>query len=188
VLVIASSTGGPKALGDLVPLLGARIGGGGVVVQHMPPGFTAALARRLDNTAQLEVREAVTGDVLAAERLLVAPAGWHLRLGADRSFELSDAEPVLGIRPRADFTITDLAAAYGPRTVLVVLTGMGNDGLEGARAVRAAGGIVLAQDEADCVVYGMPRHVVENDLADATGTIAELAVLIERALATPVGR
>ncbi len=185
VLVIASSTGGPRALGDLVPALGARIGAGGVIVQHMPQGFTAPLAARLDRSSGLTVREAAAGDVLSPTELLVAPAGTHLRLHGSR-LSLDDSPPVGALRPRADLTISDLAREYGARVVLVVLTGMGSDGLAGAQDVRAAGGIVLAQDESDCVVYGMPRHVVEHDLVDATGTIAELPVLIERALGTPV--
>lgn len=186
VLVIASSTGGPKALGDLVPQLGATIGAGGIVVQHMPVGFTAALARRIDAASTLEVREAVTGDRLSPTALLVAPAGVHLRVDARARLRLEAGASIGGVMPRADVTIEDLARTHGARVVLVVLTGMGNDGLAGARAVRAAGGIVLAQDETDCVVYGMPRQVVEHDLADATGTIAELPVLIERALGTPL--
>ena len=187
VLVIASSTGGPRALGELVPNLGARIGSGGIVVQHMPEGFTEPLARRLDRASELTVREAVDRDALQPDTLLVAPAGSHLRVSGS-ALSLDDGDPIGALRPRADVTISDLARTYGPRVVLVVLTGMGNDGLAGARDVRAAGGIVLAQDESDCVVYGMPRHVVEQDLADAVGTIAELPVLIERALSTPVVR
>jgi two-component system chemotaxis response regulator CheB len=187
VLVIASSTGGPKALGELVPMLGPAIGAGGVIVQHMPPGFTAALARRIDAASELSVREAVTGDVLAPDTMLVAPAGLHLRVeGSSGTMRLEAGSPIGGVMPRADVTIEDLARTYGARVVLVVLTGMGNDGLAGAQAVHASGGIVLAQDEADCVVYGMPRHVIEHDLADATGTIEELPVLIERALGTPL--
>jgi len=184
VLVIACSTGGPLALGTLVPAL-TSVGAGGVIVQHMPVGFTAPLARRLDATGSLQVREASAGDKLAPGVVLVAPAGRHLRFYGGRT-RLEDTDPIGGVRPRADLTISDLAAQHGAGVVLVVLTGMGSDGLEGAKAVRAAGGIVLAQDEADCVVYGMPRHVVEQDLADATGTINEMPVLIERALGTPV--
>jgi two-component system chemotaxis response regulator CheB len=185
ILVIASSTGGPRALGELIPALGAGIGLGATIVQHMPEGFTAPLARRLDAAAPVTVREAVDGDRLAADVILVAPAGRHLRFDAGGAARLEDSDPVGGLRPRADLTIRDLVAIHGASVVLVVLTGMGNDALDGARAVREAGGIVLAQDESDCVVYGMPRHVVEHDLADATGTISELPTLVERALGTP---
>jgi two-component system chemotaxis response regulator CheB len=185
VLVIASSTGGPRALSELVPALGTRIGIGATIVQHMPEGFTAPLARRLDAAASVAVREAVDGDRLAGDAILVAPAGRHLRFDADGTARLESSDPVGGLRPRADLTIRDLVGVHGARVVLVVLTGMGSDALDGAKAVREAGGIVLAQDESDCVVYGMPRHVVEHDLADATGTIVELPTLVERALGTP---
>ncbi len=186
IVVIASSTGGPRALGDLIPALGrSGVGGGGVIVQHMPEGFTGPLARRLDGAGSLTVREAANGERLAPATLLVAPAGTHLRFDGEIA-RLDDSAPIGALRPRADVTIEDLVRAYGARVVLVVLTGMGSDALAGARAAHAAGGIVLAQDESDCVVYGMPRVVIEQDLAHATGTIPELAVLIERALATPV--
>ncbi len=185
ILVIASSTGGPRALGELVPALGGNVGAGAVLVQHMPEGFTAPLASRLDRASALTVREAVDGDTLRPDTLLVAPAGSHLR-ARDMQLSLDSSDPIGALRPRADLTISDLAREHGPRVVLVVLTGMGNDGPAGAKDVRDTGGIVLTQDETDCVVYGMPRHVVEHDLADATGTIAELPVLIERALGTPV--
>ena len=185
ILVIASSTGGPRALGDVVPALGSSIGAGGVVVQHMPEGFTAPLARRLDASAQLSVREARTGDTLEPGSLLVAPAGHHLRYDHG-TLRLDDSDPVGGLRPRADLTISDLARDAGARVVLLVLTGMGSDALDGARRVCEAGGIVIAQDESDCVVYGMPRNVIEHDLADAVGTLPEIPVLVERALATPV--
>jgi two-component system chemotaxis response regulator CheB len=188
ILAIACSTGGPRALGELVPRLPLPTGAGAIVVQHMPEGFTGPLARRLDRANRVEVREAADGDRLAGDRVLIAPAGWHTRISTDGAVNLDSSAPIGGLRPRADLTIVDLAAWAGPRVVLVVLTGMGSDALDGARAVRAAGGIVLTQDESDCVVYGMPRNVVEHDLADAVGTLTELPVLIERALGTPVVR
>lgn len=186
ILVIAASTGGPRALGEVVPRLPAQIGAGSVVVQHMPPGFTQALAGRLDRASRCAVREAVDADRLDPATLLIAPGGRHLRFDAAGVARLTDDDPIGGVRPRADLTIEDLVGIHGAGTVLVVLTGMGNDGLVGARAVREAGGIVLVQDEADCVVYGMPRHVVEADLADAIGTLDALPLLIERALGTPI--
>ena len=101
-------------------------------------------------------------------------------LGGDDYARLSDDAPVGGLRPRADFTIEDAAKAYGPRMVLVVLTGMGRDGLEGARAVRAAGGRVLVEDESTCTIYGMPRAVAEAGLADQVLPLAELPAAIAR--------
>jgi two-component system chemotaxis response regulator CheB len=179
-VMIASSTGGPKALGELIPKLPAPLGTGSVIVQHMPAGFTASLAGRLDAASPLSVTEAAGGESLAPGTALLAPGGSHLRLAADRHARLSDEEPVGGLRPRADFTIADVAGLYGPRTLLVVLTGMGKDGLEGAKAVKAAGGRVLVEAESTCVVYGMPRAVAEAGLADEILPLHELPAAIAR--------
>jgi two-component system, chemotaxis family, protein-glutamate methylesterase/glutaminase len=180
LVVIACSTGGPKALGELVPRLPSPLGAGALIVQHMPAGFTASLAARLDAASALTVREASGGEPLQPGVALLAPGGAHLRVGADRQARLSDDAPVGGLRPRADVTIEDAARLYGPRTVLVVLTGMGRDGLEGARAVRAAGGRVLCEAEATCTVYGMPRAIAEAGLADELLPLGELPAAIAR--------
>ncbi len=178
VVLIAASTGGPRALGELVPSLPAPLGAGTVIVQHLPSGFTAPLARRLDEKAQLRVREAGDGDLLDPRVALLAPGGSHLRLSAAGMATLSDAPEVGGLRPRADLTIADAARAFGERIVLVVLTGMGTDGLEGAEQVRRRGGRVLVEAESSCTVYGMPRAVEEADLADVVLPLAELSAAI----------
>jgi two-component system chemotaxis response regulator CheB len=179
-VMIASSTGGPKALGELVPKLPSPLGTGSVIVQHMPAGFTASLATRLDSLSPLSVTEARGGDAVDPERLLLAPGGAHLRLEPDRRVRLSDDAPMGGLRPRADLTIADVARIYGSSLVLVVLTGMGKDGLEGARAVKAAGGRVLVEAESTCVVYGMPRAVADAGLADEVLPLHELPAAIAR--------
>jgi two-component system chemotaxis response regulator CheB len=179
-VLIASSTGGPKALGELVPRLPAPLGNGSVIVQHMPAGFTASLAARLDSVSKLDVREAAGGEAMDPRRLYIAPGGAHLRMGEDRRVRLSDEAPMGGLRPRADLTIADAAKLYGPSLLLVVLTGMGKDGLDGARAVKAAGGRVLCEAESTCVVYGMPRAVAEAGLADAVLPLHELPAAIAR--------
>ena len=176
-VVIAASTGGPRALSRLLPELPSPIGEGVVIVQHMPAGFTASLAARLDRDSSLRVREAAPGDALDPGTALIAPGGKHLRLELGRSV-LSDADPIGGLRPRADLTIADLVETWGERTLLVVLTGMGRDGVEGARAVREAGGRVLCEAAETCTVYGMPRAVVEDGLADLTLPLHELAQAI----------
>jgi two-component system, chemotaxis family, protein-glutamate methylesterase/glutaminase len=178
LVVIACSTGGPRALADLLPALPAPLGGGTLIVQHMPAGFTASLATRLDRTSRLDVREATSGARIEPGVALLAPGGRHLRLIGEHTVELTDGPPVGNLRPRADLTIVDAARRWGPRLVLVVLTGMGKDGLEGAEAVRAHGGRVLAEHERTCAVYGMPRAVAEADLADVVLPLDELAVAI----------
>ncbi len=179
-VLIASSTGGPKALGELIPKLPARLGNGAMIVQHMPAGFTASLAARLDSTSKLKVLEAKGGESVQVGQLLLAPGGSHLRMSDDRRVRLSDEAPMGGLRPRADLTIADAARIYGRDLLLVVLTGMGKDGLEGARAVKAAGGRVLVEAESTCVVYGMPRAVAEAGLADEVLPLDELPAAIVR--------
>jgi two-component system, chemotaxis family, protein-glutamate methylesterase/glutaminase len=174
-VVIAASTGGPRALAHLLPALPARLGEGTLIVQHMPAGFTGSLAARLDKMSRLHVREATLGDQLEPGTALVAPGGSHLRLDGTRHARLTDEAPVGGLRPRADLTIADVAAAWGERTLLVVLTGMGRDGAQGARAVRAAGGRIICEAAETCTVYGMPRAVVEDGLADLVLPLDEMA-------------
>jgi two-component system, chemotaxis family, protein-glutamate methylesterase/glutaminase len=180
LVLIASSTGGPKALGELVPKLPSPLGSGSLIVQHMPAGFTASLAARLDGASRLKVAESTGGEAIEPSRLYLAPGGAHLRIGDDKRVRLSDEAPMGGLRPRADLTIADAARIYGPSLLLVVLTGMGKDGLDGARAVKQAGGRVLVEAESTCVVYGMPRAVAEAGLADAILPLDELPAAIAR--------
>jgi len=183
LVFIASSTGGPAALARLVPQLPERLGAGTVIVQHMPAGFTTSLAARLDRASRLHVVEAAAGETLAPGKAVLGPGGLHLRLDAERRVVLSDAEPIGGLRPRADLGIADAAKLFGRRLLLVVLTGMGNDGVKGAEAVRAHGGRVLVQEESTCTVYGMPRAVAEAGLADGVHGLDDLPAAIVREVA-----
>ena len=178
--MIACSTGGPKALGELVPKLPSPLGAGSLIVQHMPAGFTASLATRLDTASQLNVREAAGGEPLEPGVALLAPGGSHLRVDGHAPRAAVRRRPGRRPAPRADFTIVDAAKLYGPRMVLVVLTGMGRDGLEGAKAVKAAGGRILVEAESTCAVYGMPRAVAEAGLADEILPLDELPAAIVR--------
>ena len=180
LVLIACSTGGPKALGELMPALPGRLGSGTLIVQHMPPGFTASLATRLDGSSKLTVREAAGGELLDPSVALIAPGGSHLRLGDDRRTLLNDDAPEGGLKPRADHTIEDAARLFGNRLLLVVLTGMGRDGLRGAKAVKAAGGTVLVEAENTCTVYGMPRAIAEAGLADEVLDLGDLPAAIAR--------
>ncbi|HEX4672773.1 MAG TPA: chemotaxis-specific protein-glutamate methyltransferase CheB [Solirubrobacteraceae bacterium] len=174
-VIIATSTGGPRALAALMPELPCPLGIGTLIVQHMPAGFTESLASRLDCGAELHVREAGGGERLDPRTALIAPGGRHLRLSGDGHIAVSDAPAVGGLRPRADLLIEDAARVYGPRLLLVVLTGMGNDGLRGAGEVRRQGGRVLVESEDSCTVYGMPRAIVDHGLADDVLTLDRLA-------------
>jgi len=161
VLVIGASTGGPRALQTLVPALPANLRLPVVIVQHMPAGFTASLAQRLDAISPLEVREAAEGDLLKPGRILVAPGGRHLEFEKDGTARLTDAPPVHGVRPSVDVTLASLTRLYGARITAVLLTGMGRDGARGLKAIHDLGGDTFAEDETTCTVYGMPKAASE---------------------------
>ncbi len=177
-LLIATSTGGPRALAEVIPGLPSPLGLGTMIVQHMPAGFTASLAHRLDRSSPLSVREAQGGELLEPGVALIAPGGRHLRLSPTGQVTLTDEAPLGGLRPRADLLIEDAAAKWGDRLTLVVLTGMGNDGLRGAKEVRRHGGRILVEAEQTCTVYGMPRAIVEAGLADEVLPLDEMAAAI----------
>jgi two-component system chemotaxis response regulator CheB len=174
LVLIATSTGGPRALAALIPKLPTPLGLGTLIVQHMPAGFTGSLATRLDAASALSVVEATGGETLDPRTALLAPGGLHLRLAADGRTALTDDDAIGGLRPRADLLIHDAARAYRERLLLVVLTGMGNDGLAGARDVHRHGGRVLVESERSCTVYGMPRAIVDAGLADEVLDLSRL--------------
>lgn len=166
LVVIGASTGGPRALGALLPGLPRDGRTAYLVVQHMPAGFTKSFAERLDGTSQLDVREAASGDRLHADQVLVVPGDQHLRLRTGGSVVLDEGPRVHGVRPSIDVTLDSVAEHYGPRSVVAILTGMGQDGAAGAARVKAQGGLVLAEHESTCVIWGMPRAVAERGIAD----------------------
>jgi two-component system chemotaxis response regulator CheB len=187
VLVIGVSTGGPLALQELLPKLPATFPVPIAIVQHMPPHFTRSLAERLDAHSALDVREAEHGMRLERGRVLIARGGEHLALRRnplDRSVSavLSPEPAELLHRPSVDVLFESAAAVYGRNVLGLVMTGMGKDGLEGALRIREAGGSVLAQDEASCVVYGMPRAVAEAGVAAASVPLSGIADALGNAL------
>ncbi len=182
LVIIATSTGGPRALHSVVPHLPSPLGSGVLIVQHMPAGFTKPLAAQLDERSNLVVREADGVDAIRPDTALVAPGGSHLEVTERGRVRLSQAPPIGALRPRADVTIESAALHYGSRITLIVLTGMGEDGLAGARAVRAAGGTILVEDETTCVVWGMPRSVEEAGLADSVVPLGAMPLAISEAV------
>lgn len=186
VLLIGCSTGGPDALARIIPALPRDLAVPVLIVQHMPPVFTAMLAQRLDRDSPLTVREAADGDHLHPGEVLIAPGDWHLRLrSAAQSVRvvLDQAAPENFCRPAVDVLFRSAAQVYGDRVLAVVLTGMGHDGLEGARILTNAGSSVLAQDESTSVVWGMPGAVVGAGLARDVVPLENVPAAIGSALA-----
>jgi two-component system chemotaxis response regulator CheB len=179
IVAIGTSTGGPKALQDVLPQLPKDFPVGIVIVQHMPKAFTGPFAARLDTLCQIRVREGQAHDKVEAGTAIIAPGGVHMkisRLGATGvEVVLTDQPADLLHKPSADVMIASVAEAYGGAGLGVILTGMGADGRDGIAALKKAGGKVLAQDEASCVVYGMPRAVVEAGLADKVVPLDHMA-------------
>jgi two-component system, chemotaxis family, protein-glutamate methylesterase/glutaminase len=182
IIAIGSSTGGPKALEEIIPKLPADLPAGVVVVQHMPPGFTAAMAERFNHLSAVEVREAKDGDVITRGTVLIAPGGKHLLVGTRGQVRTSDDPPVWGVRPAVDLMMTSAVEMFGHSIIGVLLTGMGQDGARGMAAIRKAGGPTIAQDEASCVVYGMPKAAVEAGAVDITLPLNQIAEKLTRML------
>ena len=165
VVAIGVSTGGPNALQYLLSQLPGDFPGTIVVVQHMPEGFTEMFARRLDECCAIRVKEAASGDLLLAGRALICPGNRHLKakkLPLGEVAVLCDDARVNGHRPSVDVLFRSVAEEFGERGIAVLMTGMGEDGASGMGAVKAAGGVTIAQSEDSCVVYGMPKAAIER--------------------------
>lgn len=183
IVIIGCSTGGPGALTSVIPALPADFPLPVIIVQHMPPGFTASLAARLDASSRLRVQEAKPGIMPEAGQVWVAPGGFHL-VFERRVMRLSDAPPVHGVKPAVDPALETAVDDWGAGVVAAILTGMGMDGARGARKVKRAGGWVVAQDEETSVIFGMPRAVIEMGFADQVLPLNEIApALVSRARA-----
>jgi two-component system chemotaxis response regulator CheB len=159
------STGGPNALQYLLSQLPAEFPGSILIVQHMPHGFTEMFAKRLDETCAVRVKEAQSGDLLLAGRVLICPGNRHLKakkLPLGNVAVLADEAAVHGHRPSVDVLFRSVAEEFGAQSIAVIMTGMGDDGASGMGAVRAAGGMTIAQSEESCVVFGMPKAAIDR--------------------------
>jgi two-component system chemotaxis response regulator CheB len=182
LIAIGTSTGGTQALEKVLPALSPGRPGV-VVVQHMPEKFTAAFAARLDSMCRVRVQEAQDGDPVLPGHVLVAPGGRHLEvIRMDTRFRVRvfDGPPVNRHRPSVDVLFRSVAKAAGPDAVGVIMTGMGDDGARGLLEMRRAGAFTVAQDEATCVVYGMPREAVALGAADREAPLSQIAEVIHQ--------
>jgi two-component system, chemotaxis family, protein-glutamate methylesterase/glutaminase len=188
-VAIAASTGGPGALATIVPQLPADLDAAVFIVQHMPPHFTAALARRLHGMSALEVTEAEHDMIAMAGVAYVARGGQHLEVVRETTgirIRLTDSPAVWGVRPAADVTLPSVARTFGPSSIGVVLTGMGRDGASGLRSVRDAGGWAIAQDEESSVIASMPRAAAIY--AHAVLPLDDIAANIVERVTSPTAR
>lgn len=170
MVAIGTSTGGPAALAEVFKSLPAGLDAAVIVAQHMPPGFTRSLANRLNDLGNLPVKEAADGDAVEKGQALIAPAGFQTEVEERngqvrvRVSEKTDYQTLF--RPSVDVLFLSVARVYGPSALGVIMTGMGSDGTKGLKAIKEASGYVIAQDEASCIVYGMPKSAVEAGVVD----------------------
>ena len=181
VVVVAASTGGPRVLAEIVPHLPDTLGAAVLIVQHMPREFTRSLSHRLDLMSPLPVAEAVDGEAVLENHVYLAPGGFHMTVTGDSgaaTISLDTSPTIWGVRPAADPLFVSAAEAFGGDAIGVILTGMGRDGAEGLRRVRAAGGMAVIQDRDSSIIYGMPQAAMAIAGADRVAAARDIAGVI----------
>lgn len=182
VIVIASSTGGPKALKDIFDKLPASFPAPILVVQHMSHGFIPGLVKWLDSTSKLRVNVAEQDVMVEIGNVYIAPTGAHLKIRRGGFLELDKSPPVNGLRPCADLLFQSAASVFGEKVVAIILTGMGNDGTEGSRSVKFNGGKVIVQDKDSSIIFSMPQNALDAGSVDLVSPIGEIALEIQKQL------
>ncbi|MDD4503666.1 MAG: CheB methylesterase domain-containing protein, partial [Clostridiaceae bacterium] len=179
IVVIGTSTGGPKALQEVLTKLPEDIPAAVLVVQHMPPGFTKSLSERLDSLSQINIKEAEEGDVLKPGWAYIAPGDYHMLINNYGNYEyrisINRESPVTGHRPSVNVMMKSVAESGHKNIIAVMMTGMGNDGSEGILKIKETGGITIAQDESTSVVYGMPKSAVNIGAIDIITPLENIA-------------
>ncbi len=184
-VVIATSTGGPVALRELLPALPGDLPVPVFIVQHMPAQYTHSLAERLNQASPMEVVEGVDGMVAEAGFAYIAPGGRQMKVekrAGRHVLRITDDPPEQSCRPAADYLFRSAAEAYQGQVLAVVMTGMGRDGVAGCREIRQRGGTVIAQHSDGCIVFGMPKAVIDEKLANAVVPLERIAASVERSI------
>ncbi|TWH48617.1 chemotaxis response regulator protein-glutamate methylesterase [Sporomusa sp. KB1] len=186
IIAIGTSTGGPRALQEVITKIPGNIPCGIVIVQHMPPGFTKSLAERLNSLSAVTVKEAEHNDVVCPGLVLIAPGDYHMLLekeGGKVVVKLSQNPPIGGHRPAVDPLLESVARIFGSKAIGVILTGMGHDGTKGIQAIKRQNGQTIAEDQSTAVVFGMPKSAIEAGVVDRVAPITGITAEILRALA-----
>jgi two-component system chemotaxis response regulator CheB len=183
IIAIGISTGGPSALARMMPLLPPDIGVPILIVQHMPPIFTASLAKSLNTKCSLSVVEAKDGQLLSMNNVLIAPGGKQMKVAAsfdgnEKIIRITDDPPENSCKPSVDYLFRSIAEHYAEKATGVIMTGMGSDGTKGAELLKERGSFIIAQDEDSCTVFGMPKDVIENNLADIVLSLDKIPIEI----------
>lgn len=178
IIAIGTSTGGPRALQEVIPLLPANLPAAVLIVQHMPPGFTKSLAVRLDGLSNINVKEAEDGDILKPGWAYIAPGDYHMMLTkktGEYQISINHDPPMSGHRPSVNYMMNSVAECGHKNIIAVMMTGMGSDGSEGIAKIKAIGGRTIAQNEETCVVYGMPKAAVNTGAIDKIVPLYDIA-------------
>jgi len=182
IIAIGTSTGGPRALQEVLPKLPQDIPAAVLVVQHMPPGFTKSLSARLDSLSDINVKEAEEGDILKPGWAYIAPGDYHMLINRYKNgiykIAINSESPVAGHRPSVNVMMNSVAECGHKKIIAVMMTGMGNDGSEGILKIKMVGGKTIAQDESTCVVYGMPKSAVNIGAIDIISPLNNIAAEI----------
>lgn len=185
LIAIGTSTGGPRALQEIITKLPGNLPCGVVIVQHMPPGFTQSLAARLNSLSSIQVKEAAHNDVIQPGVAFIAPGDYHMmleRVGGKILVKLNQSAPIGGHRPSVDPLFESVAKLYGQRAIGVILTGMGHDGSKGMQAIRGRNGFTIAEDQTTSVVFGMPKSAIELGVIDKVLPLHAIAAEIAKAV------
>lgn len=182
VIVIGSSTGGPRVITDIFSKLPSDLSASILVVQHMPPSFTGAFAQHLDNISRIKIREASDGDLLEQGSAYVAPGDYHMLVTKSGTIKLDKSAKRQGVRPSVNVSMVSASDAFGPNTLGVLLSGMGQDGAFGMKMIKRKGGRTIAQDSVTSVVYGMPKAANDLGAVDELVPADRMAEVIIRAV------